>query len=103
LKRKIGRPVGTTVEASYNTSAGRFKGTTRNAGFKVSSGRPLGITEAKGFKVPVHKSYNADTFNKVSIGPSTIPESQDDIISINEEMIVSADKCKYTLIPNLWI
>ena len=81
----------TTVEAGCNTSAECFKGTTRKAGFKVSSGQPLGTTEAKGFKV--HKSYNVDTFNKVSIGPSTIPESQDDIISINEEMIVSADKC----------
>jgi len=95
LKRKIGRPAGTTAEAGYNTSVGRFKGTTRKAGFKVSSGRPLGTTEAKGFKV--HTSYNADTVNKVFIGPSTIPESQDDIISINEEMIVSADKRTNTL------
>ena len=73
MKRKIGRPAGTTAEASYNTSAKCFKGTTRNAGFKVSSRRPLGTTEAEGFKVPVYtKVYNADTVNKVSIGPSTI-------------------------------
>ena len=84
------RPAGTTVEASYNTSARRFKETTRKVGFKVPNGQILGTTEAKGFKV--HKSYNADTVNKVSIGPSTIPESQDGIISINEEMMVSADK-----------
>ena len=93
MKRKIGRLAGTTAEAGYNSSAEHFKGTTRKAGFKVSSGQPLGTTEAKGFKAPVHKSYNADAFNKVFIGPSTIPESQDDITSINEEMIVSADKC----------
>ena len=44
-----------------------------------------------GFKV--HKSYNADTVNKISIsGLSTIPEPQDDMMPINEEMIVSADK-----------
>jgi len=93
LKRKIGRPAGTTVQAGYNTSAGCFKETTRKAGFKVSSGGPLEATEAKRYtKVHiVHKSYNADTFNKVSNGLSTIAESQNDIISINEEMIVSAD------------
>ena len=89
MKRKIERPTGTTAEASYNISAGNFKGTTRKAGFKVSSGQPLETTEAKRFKV--HKSYNADTVNKVSIGPSTIPESKDDVISINEEKMVSAD------------
>ena len=32
--------------------------------------------------------YTKDTVNKVSIGPSTIPESQDDITSINEETMV---------------
>ena len=76
LRRKIGRPAGTKAEASTIHPLGVLS---RKAGFKVSSGR--GTTEAKGFEV--HKSYNADTFNKVSIGPSTIPESQHDIISIN--------------------
>ena len=48
-------------------------------------------TDTKGFKV--HKSYITDTVNKISIsGLSTIPESQDDMLPINEKMIVSADK-----------
>jgi len=34
LKRKNERPAGTTAEAGYITSAGRFNGTTRKAGFK---------------------------------------------------------------------
>ena len=36
--------------------------------------------EANGFQV--HTSYNADTLNKASTAPSTIPQSQDAIISI---------------------